>query len=682
MSWSSIPSKAKKRATAALPKGLFNSQWMALPPAGVGVMAGLLCLLTAGVALWSFYENGLRLLKENLRADLRASACVLATTVDPAEHQAFTDASQEASPTYRNAVARLENIRVALSQGANYRFVYTCVRKPEGIYFVLDPTPPGDSDSDGVEDKSHIGDFYPEANPRLRRVFDTGVPDVDEEPVRDSWGSALSGYAPVRDSAGKVIAVAGVDLELTEFDAKIAQLRRVALAGVMSAAILSCVGGVAVGYYHRHLQGTVSNLMTAMDRALAGEQAKSDFMATISHELRTPLNGILGMVALLEETPLNARQREQAAAIHRSGDLLRLIINDILDWSRIESGNLEVSLSAVNLKECLGEIRSWFRPEVERKALTLEVETDPGCPAWFEADPRHLRQVLMHLTGNAVKFTHKGGVRITVHRKTAEEGKEEDHLVFFIKDTGIGVSPEQLEEIFQPFFQADSTSTRHYGGTGLGLAITRRLCRVMGGQISVRSTPQAGSEFTFFIPCIPVDPPSGPDGAEKFGKPQSGTDTAPAPEQAPAFKPSSSLHVDNPFTMPAGGAGPPVLLVSPDRMLIQLCGFVCKRLQQPLEHCSSIDEACRLLSRPARSCRVVLVDSMQLEGTEPITDPAALAATLRGASPQPVRLVALLTSEESGAPGGFDAVLYRRLKMDTLEAVIHPSPAWLDSQAG
>ncbi|RYD35580.1 MAG: hypothetical protein EOP86_08130, partial [Verrucomicrobiaceae bacterium] len=208
---------------------------MALPPAGVGVMAGLLCLLTAGVALWSFYESGLRLLKENLRADLRASACVLANTVDPDEHQAFTDASQESSPAYLHAVARLEKVRLALSQGANYRFVYTCVRKPEGIHFVLDPTLPGDSDCDGVEDKSHIGDFYPEANPRLRRVFDTGVPDVDEEPVRDSWGSALSGYAPVRDSAGRVIAVAGVDLELTEFDAKIAQLRKVGLAGVMSA---------------------------------------------------------------------------------------------------------------------------------------------------------------------------------------------------------------------------------------------------------------------------------------------------------------------------------------------------------------------------------------------------------------------------------------------------------------
>ncbi|MES2705525.1 MAG: ATP-binding protein [Verrucomicrobiota bacterium] len=649
------------------PEGRLTSRWLALPPGRVAVFAALICFATAAVALGIFYENARRLLKENLRDGLRAGASMLATAIDPEIHRALTNPEQENSMEYIQATARMEAVRRALNTGAAYRFVYTCIRKPEGVYFVLDPTPEGDADGDGVEDKSHIGDFYAEANPRLRRVFDTGVADVDEDPVVDTWGSALSGYAPIRDAAGKVIAVAGVDLELTAYNARIANLRQVGLSGVTGAAVLSCLAGFIVKNYHRRLQKTVTSLVSAMHQARAGERAKSEFLATVSHELRTPLNGILGMVELLGQTPLNARQREQADTIHRSGDLLQLIIDDILDWSGIESGSLEITRAAVNLKSCLREVIDWFTPLAVRKGLTFEVTEEEGCPLWFESDPAHLRQVLMHLTGNAVKFTSRGGVRVTVSHETAGPGREA-RLIFTIRDTGIGIRPDQREKIFQPFSQGDSTTTRHYGGTGLGLAISRRLCHAMGGEITVRSELRQGSEFTFYIRCVPVTPP--PDSeSEKTLPVSAGAGPVSASKAAREFPGRPVLPSASAVTG-AGSDTRPVLLVSPDRMLVQLSSVIFKRMELPLEHCSGLDAACGFLA--STGCRAVLLDTAQIEGWG-----AASPAALREAAgaDHPVRLIALLMECGARHPAGCDDVICRRLRMDDLEAVLHFPPA-------
>ncbi len=239
--------------------------------------------------------------------------------------------------------------------------------------------------------------------------------------------------------------------------------------------------------------------------ALAASRAKSEFVANMSHELRTPLNGVIGMLELLEDTPLTDEQRVLVRTAVSSGDALVGVINDVLDFSKMEAGKLELERRDFDPRELAETTCEMLAPEAHAKGVELTLWVDETVPAALRGDSHRLRQVLTNLLANAVKFTARGEVSVRV--ESAREAPDRARLRIEVADTGIGIEADRLTQLFEPFTQADSSTTRRFGGTGLGLAISRRLAEIMSGELTAESEPGHGSTFRFEIPLEVVDAP-------------------------------------------------------------------------------------------------------------------------------------------------------------------------------
>ncbi len=247
----------------------------------------------------------------------------------------------------------------------------------------------------------------------------------------------------------------------------------------------------------RAMQAMNEELLEAKEIAIAASRTKSMFLANMSHEIRTPMNGIISVAEMLRNTDLNEEQRELLRIVEISGNNLLIIINDILDFSKVETGNIQLEKVDIDLKKEVEQTLSLMKFKAREKNIDLNLFYNSNIPRYLKGDPVRIKQIIINLVGNALKFTEKGRIDLRVNKIKNYEGKTQ--LYFEIKDTGIGISEENKSRLFQAFSQADASFTRRFGGTGLGLAISFELCKVMNGKMGVESEEGEGSTFWFTI---------------------------------------------------------------------------------------------------------------------------------------------------------------------------------------
>lgn len=334
------------------------------------------------------------------------------------------------------------------------------------------------------------------------------VPAEDAESVRKSSDALMRDNKAFRDFEHRVIRGDGAIIWLS-----------------VNGVPVSNVLGRVTGYRGAGLDITArkraeQELIREKEAAQAADQAKSEFLAVMSHEIRTPLNSVLGFADLLTETALDSIQKEQVDMIRRSGDALLVLLNDILDFSRIESGKMLIQPSSVDIRGCLRDVVDLYGATAQAKGLKIRIQVEDSVPKSLCTDPGRLRQILLNLIGNAVKFTPSGEVLVSAKKNDGDHGDGRFPLLVEVLDTGIGIPPDRVARLFKPFSQADSSTTRRFGGTGLGLVICKRLAELLGGTVSlVRSSP-SGSLFSLELPLptmpVSAEPPqASPDSSTR-----------------------------------------------------------------------------------------------------------------------------------------------------------------------
>lgn len=481
--------------------------------------------LLLGVALLSIFtvhRLALSVYTAEMRGNIARLAAVAAAAVDPAAHDAVRRPDQQGGEEFERVAGPLRKILLACP---DVKYIYTFIKDEDRVRFIVDTAEPGDHDGDGRDDQAKIGEPYEDPDEAMLAAVADGQPHVNEAPHADEWGVFVSGYQPIRRPDGSIAGFVGVDVTAAQYEHDLAAMRRTAGLALFPASLLSLgIGAVVWRTRLRSLRAqaalrvaeldarstahAVSRMNADLEHALraaeAAERAKSDFLANMSHEIRTPMTAILGFIDLLDHDGLSHADRSaHLGTIRRAGEHLLAVINDILDYSKLEAGKMTVESIPADPGQLLRDVASMFEAKAAEKDLALRLEIRGRLPSSLRTDPTRVRQILINLTGNAVKFTSRGAVRID-----SAYDAQDARWTIAIHDSGIGMTPEQRAGLFRAFSQADSSTTRRFGGTGLGLAISKRLAEALGGRLDVDSTPGQGSTFTVELPAPPCDAPS------------------------------------------------------------------------------------------------------------------------------------------------------------------------------
>lgn len=459
--------------------------------------------------------------RDQLKASVAGFVPTYAAELESGSHHQISLQSTADDPNYLQLINRQ---RLWLAVNPAVRDIYTLRLTPSGnVTTIVDCETDhnGNSRIDSpVERRVRIGQQRDNLTPVVLSALH-GQHIFDDTPHTDGRQSWFSAYAPLRDAAGQPEAVVGVDFAGDTWIRAIVLARSAALTLVLAMVwgflFATSVSAILRGEleqrrrvadeaqrYAATLKIANDELAHARDAAQSASRAKSEFLANMSHEIRTPMNGIVGLIELVLNSQLTSEQRRHLELIQSSADALMTVLNDILDFSKIEANKLTLDPHPFDLRDMLGDAMKLFGLRAHHRGLELAFRIPPEIPSILVADDGRIRQVLINLVGNAIKFTHQGEIVVGVER--VSETDESMMLEFTVRDTGIGIAADNLQKIFEPFRQADGSTTRKYGGTGLGLTICSRLVHMMRGQIEIESEFGQGTTVRFTVQCGKADP--------------------------------------------------------------------------------------------------------------------------------------------------------------------------------